>query len=113
MRDCEFTSLGDGRFAVSGSLALDTAADAYAESMVKFTPFSELEIDLSGVVRADSAGLALMLEWGYWARSTAREIQFKNIPDQILGIARISEVEGILSAGERWMFPASMVSNES
>ncbi len=113
MSNVEFTSLGDGRFVVGGSLEIETAADAYAESMIKFNPFSELEIDLSGVVRADSAGLALMLEWVHWAKNTAREIRFRNIPDQILSIARISEVEDILSAGERWMFPADSVSEKS
>lgn len=113
MRKFEFTNLGDGRFAVSGNLEIETAKDAYEESMIKFNPFSELEIDLSGVTRADSAGLALMLEWVHWAKNTAREIRFKNVPEQILSIARISEVESILSAGERWMFPAGTVSKES
>lgn len=112
MRDFEFKSLGEGRFAVSGNLEIETATAAYAESMLKFSPFSELEIDLSGVVRADSAGLALLLEWIHWAKNTAREIRFKNVPDQILSIARISEVDGVLSAGERWMFPAEPDSNE-
>ena len=113
MRGFEFKNLGEGRFAVSGNLEFETATDAYAESMIKFNPFSELEIDLSGIVRADSAGLALLLEWVHWAKGTAREIRFTNIPDQIQSIARISEVDSILSAGERWMFPVNPRSNES
>lgn len=75
--------------------------------MNRFSPYSELELDLSGVSSADSAGLALLLEWVHWAKQSAREIQFKNIPDQIQTIARISEVDGILRAGERWTAPTA------
>ncbi|MCW9079358.1 MAG: STAS domain-containing protein [Gammaproteobacteria bacterium] len=104
--------MGNGQFAVSGNLEIETATDALADSMIKFNPYSEIEVDLSGVTRADSAGLALLLEWVHWAKNTAREIRFKNVPEQIRSIARISEVDSILSAGERWMFPAKLDSNE-
>jgi phospholipid transport system transporter-binding protein len=101
----EFKEEGDGRFRISGKLEFETVSAAYFQSMTMFSPYSELELDLSGVTDADSAGLALLLEWVHWAKPSAREVRFKNVPDQIQSIAKISEVDGILRAGERWTAP--------
>jgi phospholipid transport system transporter-binding protein len=108
LKDFEIQDFGDGRFAVRGKLQFETVSDALSESMEMFAPFSELEIDLSGVTDADSAGLALLLEWVHWAKASAREIRFNNIPQQIRSIASISEVDGILRAGERWIAPVDL-----
>lgn len=105
MSEFEFKDEGEGRFLISGKLEFETVSSAYQESMEKFSPHSELELDLSGVSGADSAGLALLLEWVHWSKQSAREIRFRNIPDQIQTIAKISEVDGILRAGERWTAP--------
>ena len=105
MTEFEFKDEGEGRFCISGKFEFETVAAAYFQSMKMFSPHSQLELDLSGVTDADSAGLALLLEWVHWAKQSAREIRFKNIPDQIQTIANISEVDGILRAGERWTAP--------
>jgi phospholipid transport system transporter-binding protein len=97
-----FSDLGGGRFAVSGALGFTTAMEALDTSKRLFEDYSIIELDLAGLVRADSAGLALLLEWVNWARHTAREIRFLNIPAQITSIAEISEVEDMLHMGERW-----------
>jgi len=60
-------------------------------------------IDLGGVPRADSAGLALMVCWVRQARRQNLRIAFRNVPDQLLKIARVSGLDTILplgSAGE-------------
>ena len=51
---------------------------------------------------ARSAGLALLLEWVTWANHTVREIRFVGMPERVLAIARTTEVEKLLSRGERW-----------
>ncbi|MEL7298635.1 MAG: hypothetical protein AAGJ86_13305, partial [Pseudomonadota bacterium] len=51
---------------------------------------------------ADSAGLALLLEWVTWANHTVREINYLNVPQRVTNIASISEVDGLLNAAERW-----------
>ena len=98
----EFVDLGDGRFAVRGDLTFRTAGIALEESKELFADHSILEIDLSGVRKADSAGLALLLEWVNWAKNYVREIRFRRVPDEILSMAQISEVDDLLSKGERW-----------
>lgn len=98
----ELKDLGNGRFLVNGELGFETVGEALEASRSLFGERSVIEIDLSGVQRADSAGLALLLEWVTWARHTAREIRYLNIPVQILSIAQISEVEDMLHRAERW-----------
>lgn len=98
----EFDVLGGGRFAIRGELGFKTARDALEQSKALFAQHSIIELDLGGVRRADSAGLALLLEWVNWARNSAREVTFRNLPAQILSIAAISEVEDMLYSAQRW-----------
>lgn len=100
--DVEFQPQGDGRFRVEGELDFSTASAALARSRKLFRDHAVIELDLSGVRRADSAGLALLLEWVNWARNNAREIQFHHVPAQLMAIAQISEVEDMLHRAERW-----------
>jgi hypothetical protein len=44
----------------------------------------------------------LLLEWVTWANHTVREIRFTGMPEKILAIARTTEVEPLLTRGERW-----------
>lgn len=93
---------GDGRFAVSGDLTFATAEKILKTSEMMFEDHTQLEVDLSEVVASDSAGLALLLEWVTWANHTVREIRFSGMPEKILAIARTTEVEPLLTRGERW-----------
>ncbi|MGI9258183.1 MAG: STAS domain-containing protein [Gammaproteobacteria bacterium] len=93
---------GDGCFALSGEMSFDTAERILRESEQPFEEHTQLEIDLSGVTSSDSAGLALLLEWVTWANHTVREIRFSGMPERVLAIAKTTEVEHLLSRGERW-----------
>lgn len=100
--EVSFEDHGQGRFAVFGELSFATAVDALEQGRTLFSDHSVLELDLAGIKRADSAGLAVLLEWVTWARNTAREISYRNLPQQVLCIAQISEVEDMLHRAERW-----------
>ena len=102
MKGFELTDLGDGKFAVLGSVTFETAGDVLKASEAPFDKHTQIEIDLSGVESTDSAGLALLLEWITWANHTVREIRFTSVPERIEAIAKVTEVEELLSRGERW-----------
>ena len=102
MSEFEIKDLGEGRFALSGKMTFETAEKILRASEEPFEEHSQLEIDLSGVTASDSAGLALLLEWVTWANHSVREIRFRDMPDKVLAIARTTEVEALLSRGERW-----------
>jgi phospholipid transport system transporter-binding protein len=56
-------------------------------------------IDLAGVKDSDSSGLALLIEWLSVARAARRALRYENIPTQLHQLARLSDVEELLTAG--------------
>ncbi len=93
---------GDGRFLLSGEMSFRTAERILRASEGPFEEHTRIEVDLSGVEKADSAGLALLLEWITWANHTVREIRYASMPERILAIAKTTEVDHLLIRGERW-----------
>ena len=102
MADYELQDNGEGRFAINGEMTFDTAERILRDSEEPFEEHTQLEVDLSGVTAADSAGLALLLEWVTWANHTVREVRFTGLPERVMAIAKTTEVEGLLTRGERW-----------
>lgn len=102
MSEFVLEDLGEGRFALRGDMNFETAEHILRDSEKPFEEHTQIRVDLSGVGDADSAGLALLLEWITWANHTVREIRFDKIPERILAIARTTEVERLLRRGERW-----------
>jgi len=88
--------LGGGRFRVSGVLDAGTVGALLKQSRGEFASAGQLELDLASVAEADSAGLALLIEWMRIAKEAGRSIRFDNVPGQISALARISEVEDLL-----------------
>jgi len=102
MSKFELQDMGEGRFALTGEITFETAERVLLASEEPFEQHTRIEVDLEGVTKADSAGLALLLEWITWANHTVREIRFLSMPERILAIARTTEVEQLLRRGERW-----------
>jgi phospholipid transport system transporter-binding protein len=91
------TRVSENQFAVSGELNMQTVP-AVARTAAGFLQDcrGDVTIDLSAVSRADSAGLALMVDWLRLARRYQFTLQFKNLPEQLLRIAKVSELHEIL-----------------
>jgi phospholipid transport system transporter-binding protein len=56
-------------------------------------------IDLSGVKDSDSSGLALLVEWLSIAKAERKTLRYENIPTQLHQLARLSDLEELLTAG--------------
>ena len=93
---------GDGRFQVSGELSFDTVTALLAESRTTLfsSPVESLQVELGEVSRADSAGLALLVEWMRMAAARSTSIRFSHLPPQLLAIARAGELDGLLPLAE-------------
>jgi phospholipid transport system transporter-binding protein len=85
-----------GTFLISGELTLSTAGDVLTESRTQFSQAQDLDIDLAQVSRADSAALALLISWMRLAKQSDKNIQFHNLPSQMLAIAKASGLDAIL-----------------
>ena len=68
-----------------------------AQNLLDFE--GDLEIDLGDVAHADSAGLALLLEWVDLSLSRGGDIRFRRIPEGLMNIARVSNVAELLRGG--------------
>jgi phospholipid transport system transporter-binding protein len=87
---------GRTRFGVEGVLDFDTVVPLMAESGGYFAGKERLEVDLKGVRSANSAGLALLLEWLDLARRQGISLRFRNLPESLIRLAAISNLTGLL-----------------
>lgn len=102
MIDYELVDSGGGKFALNGRMTFGTAGQILRQSEDLFEEHTRIEVSLGGVTASDSAGLALLLEWITWANHTVREISFTDVPEKIDAIAKVTEVDSLLTKGERW-----------
>jgi phospholipid transport system transporter-binding protein len=91
----------DGRAHVRGSLTFATALRAREEGAVRFRTCvaRACEVDCSGITASDSAGLTVLLDWMALAKRDGRSLRFVNLPEGLLAIARISDLEDFLKKG--------------
>jgi len=66
--------------------------------MLEGTRENPIVVDCAGVTRGDSAGLAVLLDWLAWGRRRSRAVSLQNLPAPLVAIARISEVDELLTA---------------
>ena len=84
-------------FSVSGELNMQTVPAISQMANGQLSGLSgEVSIDLSAVSRADSAGLALLIDWLRIAKRHRYKLAFRNLPEQLMQIAAVSELQDIL-----------------
>jgi len=99
MESARFEASGDGAFRVTGMLDFTTVPQVWAASQPLLRQAGRSpSVDLEGVTRVDSAGLALVLEWVALAGRNNQRLSILRAPDKLLALARISETEGFLAA---------------
>ncbi len=87
----------DGRLVLSGELDHEGVSRALKESRGWLsTGTGPLSVDLAGVSRSESAGIALLLEWLRQAKRQGREIEFLNPPAQMRSLMHFFELERVL-----------------
>ncbi|MBN1379062.1 MAG: STAS domain-containing protein [Gammaproteobacteria bacterium] len=88
---------GNGQYRLSGELNFDSVPLLLAESSLLFSEDqADLVIDLAGIQRGNSAALGLMLEWMKRMSQQNRTIRFCNLPDDLMAIARVSDLDRVL-----------------
>ncbi len=92
-----FEVLTDGRSRVLGSLDLTSVSALLREGSDAVRRGHAAVIDLQGITSSDSAGLALLIEWLSVARAARQPLRYDNIPMQLHQIARLSDVEELLT----------------
>lgn len=84
---------GDGdRFSVRGPLTFATVMDVCELPRAWGAGNSAVTVDLAAVPRADSAGLALLLEWLRAAQAQGRALNVVNVPARLRDLMRVTNV---------------------
>ena len=96
MNDAALSKQPDGSYRLSGILSFDSVPPLLEQGARMFDNGSDVVLDLAQVERSDSAGLALLLEWQRLAELRQHNIILHNIPEQMLAIARVSDLDTLL-----------------
>ncbi|MBS3964963.1 MAG: STAS domain-containing protein [Methylomonas sp.] len=84
------TEQSPGLFTVEGNLTFATIDQQTLTSFKFLKGIDTICIDLARVGTTDSAGLALMIEWIKHSRKIRAQLRFKNVPDQLMALAKLS-----------------------
>lgn len=88
---------GGGRYCLEGAVTVATVTGLRSAGLRAFSHGQgAIEVDLSGVRRADSGALALLIDWLAWARTARRVLKYSAPPAALLALARLSDVEDLL-----------------
>jgi phospholipid transport system transporter-binding protein len=88
----------DSRFRVSGDMTFATTRKLLADSKALFETTKNVNLNLADVDHADSAGLALLLEWIAVAKQMGGEISIEGMPESLLAIAKMCQMEDTLKS---------------
>lgn len=88
--------VGGNRLALSGMLNFDTVPGLSRKLKALFHHAGTMEVDLAQVEHANSAGVALLVEWVVMARRADNQVRFLNMPAQMLAIAKVSGLAELL-----------------
>lgn len=83
-------------FRVCGELVFETVVDLLERGEPLLRQGGCLEVDLSKVSATDSAGLALLIEWMRIAQESGTELHYHGVPEQLMALASISDLDDIL-----------------
>ena len=96
MAEFSLSRTAPDRLAASGALGFETAALAMRQGTALIEGPGEQVVDLGGITEGDSAGLAVLVEWLATARARSIAVRYENVPAQMLAIAKISDLDGLL-----------------
>jgi len=85
-----------GRVHLKGALVFATVVAGLTQLKALLLENKALVVDLQGLEHADSSALALLLQLVDEADQQQADLSFANLPDFLLGIAKLSNAEALL-----------------
>ena len=96
MRERGCSARAGGRYDIRGQSTFQTVPQYFSHTPQMLQGGDgPVPIDLAGVALADTAGIALLVEWHQQARAAGRALQFVNIPDQMRKIIYVSSLQHV------------------
>lgn len=91
----ELIPVNKNQLSLVGDLTMDTVPAIWQSLDASFNSERNYILDLVGVSHCDSAGLSLLIYWIEQARKQQVTLQFKHAPEQLLALAKVSEVDAL------------------
>lgn len=95
----------DQQLFITGDLNFSTVTKLWKASLPLLATLHELKFNLSKVTSANSAGIALLIEWLKYAKREHKTISFANIPASMMSLAVMSGVDKIMNSMTRLPLP--------
>ena len=94
-----FVEVSPGAYRLQAPLTFASVVSLRASGLAVIRAATNgLTIDLSAVPAADSAGLALLVDWLAEAKSRSCQLKFDQASEALVALARLSDVEKLLVA---------------
>ncbi len=88
---------GNGNFSLSGRADFSNVGRLLVNGQQQFIDHKVLAVDVAEADCANTAGLALLIEWSTWCQSNRIKLLYKKPQDKLLEIVKINDVEQMLS----------------
>ena len=88
---------GHGNFSLSSRADFSNVGRLLVNGQEQFIGHKEITIDVSGADCANTAGLALLIEWTTWCQSKGIKLVYEKPQDNLLEIVRVNDFEQVLS----------------
>ena len=85
-------------FALAGPVTIATASVYIDAARSNWPAEGDAVVDFAGVTEADSAALALIFKWQRDAERHGRKVRCRNIPANVIALARLYGVEQLIDA---------------
>lgn len=69
-----------------------------AKLIAGFNPTSLVQIDFSGLTSANSAAIALMVDWLRYAKKAGKSLQFLNLSSEIQSLLQAAEMNHVITS---------------
>jgi len=93
MPEFKLTQQTDGSYSAEGDLTFTSLDKKAIKNVACLNPDKTTSIDLGKVNSADSAGLALMIEWIKQSKLCNTKLKLINIPQQLITLATLSGLD--------------------
>ena len=89
------TEVANGHWRLIGELTFATSTDSWSP-LLTCLQGSAVKLDVAGLIRVDSAGLATLVAWLAEARRRQISVELLGANEQLLQLARVGGVDTVL-----------------
>ena len=95
--EAALTNLGNGRFKLRGRLDLSSVGRVLVAGRKLMGGFDSISIDLQQADCANTAGLALLVEWSTWSVAQGKVLRYQNPAGRLLDLIALNGVAELLN----------------